>query len=262
MCVSSFRTLCSPAAGGGREPGDTVRTRGGRGVPTSLLLFPSPFLGHRDCFHDVEVAGGDSECSVLRAPGETLRTAPISRQPFGSQGAPGLPHRCQDAGAGPWTAPTLPCVGCSQQPPVHPLRASWSPARSTSPPWASPSRWQSCSQIKSVLLSPSPICCVTAWPWGGRWGCGYLSRARIWAVFLSLKMSAPPGLQTHSPLPRSVEVCGFLLTPYMPVADKIWPVIVETPACATLFFSQQNPYVAAFRREESRVNFSCLALLI
>lgn len=64
VCVPSFRTLWSPAAGGGREPGDTARMRGGRGVPTSLLLFPFPFLGHRDCFHGVEVAGGDSECFV------------------------------------------------------------------------------------------------------------------------------------------------------------------------------------------------------
>lgn len=174
----------------------------------------------------------------------------------------------------PGVAPSLPGCRCwsldcsdsslrGMQPAAsHPLRASWSPARSTSPPWASPSRWQSRSQIKSVFLSPSPICCMTAWPWAGRWGCGYLSRARIWAVFVSLKMSTPPGLQTQSPLPCSVEVCGFLLTPYMPVADKIWPVIVEIPACATLFFSQQNPYVAAFRREESSINFSCLVSLI
>lgn len=86
---------------------------------------------------------------------------------------------------------------------------------------------------KIIFLSPSPTCCRAAWPWGGRWGCGYLSRARIWAFFpLSLKTSTPPGLQT---LPHSIEVWGFLLTSYVPVADKIWPVIVEIPACSAFF---------------------------
>lgn len=44
LCVCLF-ILWSPAAGGGQEPGDTVRTHGGRGIPISSLFFPS--LGHR-----------------------------------------------------------------------------------------------------------------------------------------------------------------------------------------------------------------------
>lgn len=40
--------------------------------PCPRSNFPS--LGHRHCFHDAEVAGGDSECFLPCAPGETPRT--------------------------------------------------------------------------------------------------------------------------------------------------------------------------------------------
>ena len=98
-------------------------------MPSLLSTFP--FLVQRDYFHDVEVAGDHSEHLLPRAQGETVRTCPISHQPSpggGCRGAPGLPHRRRDAGAGPWTTLTLPRVGCSQQPPVPSVPAGALPA--------------------------------------------------------------------------------------------------------------------------------------
>lgn len=97
-----------------------------------------------------------------------------------------------------------------------------------------------------------------------------ISPAVLRSAFISLEMSARPGLQIQSALPGSIEVFflfffSFSLTPYMPLADIIWPVVVEIPVCAPclcsffFFFLQQRPYVAAPRREGSRVKFSSLS---
>lgn len=146
----------------------------------------------------------------------------------------------------------LPSVGCSQQPPIPSVPAGALPMAPALPGHhlllgRATAKSEGFSSISYLLQH-----CLAL---GREWGCGYLPRARIWALFLSLKMSTPPGLRT---LLHSIEVWGFLLTPCVLVADKIWPVIVEIPACAAFFFFQQNPYVA----EESSINFSCLASLI
>lgn len=134
-------------------------TRGGRGVPTSLLLFPFPFLGHRVCFHGVEAAGGDSECSVPYGSDTEDTKIPFPSSLLALRDSWGCPITARDAGAGPWAALTLSFVGM-QPAASHPLGASWSPARSTSPPWASPSCCQSSSQIKSVFSSLHLLPCL------------------------------------------------------------------------------------------------------
>lgn len=64
-----------------------------------------------------------------------------------------------------------------------------------------------------------------------------ISPAVLRSAFISLETSARPGLLIQSALPGSIEVFflfffSFSLTPYMPLADIIWPVVVEIPVCA------------------------------
>ena len=178
---------------------------------------------------------GDHECLLPCAQGEAVRTCSISHQPWllGSPRAAPSPPGCRC-----WS------LGCSnsslrgmQLETSGPLAASWSPASSTRPPWASPACWQSHGRIKKHFsLSQFPTCHPTARPWGRRWGCGHLQSA-----FISLKMSVHPCLQIHSSLSCSFEV--FFLFFYMPLTDRMWPVVVEIPvcecvlhACACFFF--------------------------
>lgn len=183
----------------------TLWGQGGEGeFPRPYSCFP--FLGHRVCFHGVEAAGGDSECSVPYGSDTEDTKIPFPSSLLALRDSWGCPNTARDAGAGPWAALTLSFVGM-QPAASHPLGASWSPARSTSPPWASPSCCQSSSQIKSVFSSLHLLPCLAL----GR-------EMRLWVslqsqdlgffFFLSLKMSTPPGLQT---LPHSIKVLGFFV---------------------------------------------------
>lgn len=96
-----------------------------------------------------------------------------------------------------------------------------------------------------------------------------ISQAILQSAFITHKMSAHHGFQMQSALPQTIEDLGFfLLTPYVPLAAIIWP-IVEIPVCALCLCAfylfiifPRRAYVAAPGRQESSVNFSSLSLLI
>lgn len=125
---------------------------------------------------------------------------------FGSQGALGLPHPCQGCRCWslgcalifpPWdAASSLPSPGCQLEP----------------CPWHQPSLGITFLLGRATAKSKgfSSISCLLqhCLALGREMGLWYLPRARIWAVFLSLKMSTPPGLRA---LLHSIEVWGFFV---------------------------------------------------
>lgn len=82
---------------------------------------------------------------------------------------------------------------------------------------------------KIIFLSPSPTCLAQ----GSEMELGVSLQSQDLGFFSS------PSKHLHPlvcKLPYSIEVWVFLLTSYVSVADKIWPVIVEIPACSAFFF--------------------------
>lgn len=164
----------------------TLRTRGGRGVPMSLLPFPFPWP--------------QSVCMVVAVsvlcwePPRTLRSHFLPA--FWLSGSPGLVPSVP--GMQGWS---LWVLLCGMQPAACPaLGASWSPARSPALPGHHlPAGTATATQKGFSSLHPLPAAALPG-PGQGHGALGNLSRARIWAVFISLKISARPGLQT---LPRS-----------------------------------------------------------
>lgn len=141
-----------------------------------------------------------------------------------------MSHRCQGCRDGPSGCC---CVGCSQQPALPSVPAGALPAAQPSLgitfPLAQPQPHRKGFPLSIPYLLQH---CLALGRDMGLWG---ISPEPGFGLFSSPSKYLHALVCKHCLSP--VEVWGFLLTPYVPLVDKIWPVRVEIPACAAFFFS-------------------------